>query len=86
MKNTILIIILLGVCLFLFKKTNEGFDSITKNELVNNMDETKNKMKRDYKVFNDETAIMATDQYNKFMILSIVTILILIGTIVYAKI
>ena len=50
------------------------------------MDETKNKMKRDYKVFNDETAIMATDQYNKFMILSIVTILILIGTIVYAKI
>ena len=86
MKNTILIIILLGVCLFLFKKTNEGFDSITKNELVNNMDETKNKMKRDYKVFNDETAIMATDQYNKFMILSIVTILILIGTIVYAKV
>jgi hypothetical protein len=86
MKNTVLIIILLGVCLFLFKKTNEGFDSITKNELVNNMDETKNKMKRDYKVFNDETAIMATDQYNKFMILSIITILVLIGTIVYAKI
>ena len=86
MKNTILIIILLGVCLVLFKKTNEGFDSITKNELVTNMVETKNKMKRDYKVFNDETATMATDQYNKFMLLSIVTILVLIGTIVYAKI
>jgi archaellum component FlaF (FlaF/FlaG flagellin family) len=87
MKNTILIIILLCVSLFLFKKTNEGFESATntKNKLVNNMDETTNKMKRDYKVFNDETAIMATDQYNKFMILSIVTILVLIGTIGYAK-
>ena len=88
MKNTILIIILLCVSLFLFKKTKEGFESASniKNELVNNMDDTKNKMKRDYKVFNDETKIMASDEYTKFMILSIVTIVVLIGTIIYAKI
>jgi len=85
MKNTILIIILLGVCLLLFKKTNEGFDSNTKNKLVNNMDDTTHKMKRDYKVFNDETETMASDQYNKFIVLSIVSILVLIGTIIYAK-
>jgi hypothetical protein len=96
MKNTILIIILLVVCLVLFKKTKEGFDNIInngnstgnsdiKNELVNNIDNTRNKMKNDYKVFNDETATMANDQYNKFMILSIVTLTALIGTIIYAK-
>ena len=67
MLNTILIIILLCVCLLLFKKTKEGFESAsnTKNELVNNMDDTTHKMKRDYKVFNDETAIMATEQSQK---------------------
>ena len=88
MKNTILIIILLFVCLLLFKKTKEGFESAsnTKNELVNNMDDTTHKMKRDYKVFNDETETMASDQYNKFMVLSIITIITLIGTIIYAKI
>jgi hypothetical protein len=75
----------LGVCLLLFKKTNEGFDSNTKNKLVNNMDDTTHKMKRDYKVFNDETETMASDQYNKFIVLSIVSILVLIGTIIYAK-
>jgi hypothetical protein len=42
-------------------------------------------MKNDYKVFNDETATMANDQYNKFMILSSITIIVLIGTIIYAK-
>ena len=77
------------VCLFLFKKTREGFDntinSNIKNELVNNMDNTRNKMKNDYKVFNDETATMANYQYNKFMVLSIVTLIVLIGTIIYAK-
>ena len=88
MKNTILIIILLCVSLFLFKKKKEGFESASniKNELINNMDDTKDKMKRDYKVFNDETKIMASDEYTKFMILSIVTIVVLIGTIIYAKI
>ena len=90
----LLIIILLGVCLYLFKKTKEGFENATKienasnikNELVNNMDETKNKIKRDYKVFNDEATIMANDQYNKFIVLSITTLILLIGTIIYAKI
>lgn len=94
MENTILIIILLCVCLYLFKKKNEGFenasniksDSNIKNELVDNIDNTKNKIKRDYKVFNDEATIMATDQYNKFIVLSITTLILLIGTIIYAKI
>jgi hypothetical protein len=94
MKNTILILILLCVCLVLFKKTREGFDNIInnnisnsniKNELVNNIDNTRNKMKNDYKVFNDETSTMANNEYTKFMILSSVTIIVLIGTIIYAK-
>ena len=96
MNSTILIILLLVVCLVLFKKTKEGFDNIInngnsngnsdiKNALINNMENTRNKMKNDYKVFNDETATMANDQYNKFMILSIVTLTALIGTIIYAK-
>ena len=94
MKNTILILILLCVCLVLFKKTREGFDNIInnnisnsniKNELVNNIDNTRNKMKNDYKVFNDETSTMANNEYTKFMILSSATIIVLIGTIIYAK-
>ena len=87
MKNTILTGILLIVCLVLFKKTKESFEtnSDIKNKLVNAMDEKKDKMKNDYKVFNDEAEIMALDQYNKFMILSVVTLTLLIGTIIYAK-
>jgi hypothetical protein len=42
-------------------------------------------MKNDYKVFNDETSTMANNEYTKFMILSSVTIIVLIGTIIYAK-
>lgn len=90
MKPTILIIILLGVCLFLFKTSIEGLENITKtdikNELVNSMDDKTLKMENDYKVFNDEAETMANDQYNTFIILSIVTLLVLIGTIIYAKI
>jgi len=94
MENNILLLILLCVCLYLFKKTRESFENVSniesasniKNELVDNIDNTKNKMKRDYKVFNDEATIMATDQYNKFIVLSITTLILLIGTIIYAKI
>ena len=89
MKNTtILISILLLTTLIMFIKTKEKFtnnDSQTKNNLVNTIDTTIDKMNHNYKVFENETANMAKKQTTIFIVLSIVTILLLIFTIWYVK-
>jgi hypothetical protein len=89
MKNTtILISILLLTTLIMFIKTKEKFtnnDSQVKNNLINTIDTTINKMNHNYKVFENETANMAKKQTTIFIGLSIVTILLLIFTIWYVK-
>jgi hypothetical protein len=82
-NTTILIILLLFVSLYLFIK-KEGFD--IKNNLVVDMDEKINKMNNDYKVFNDETEILANYQFNTFIVLSSVTLFVIILTIVYVRV
>ena len=72
----------------MFIKTKEKFtnnDSQTKNNLVNTIDTTIDKMNHNYKVFENETANMAKKQTTIFIVLSIVTILLLIFTIWYVK-
>jgi len=89
MKNTtILISILLLTTLIMFIKTKEKFtnnDSQIKNNLVNTIDTTIDKMNHNYKAFENETANMAKKQTTIFIGLSIVTILLLIFTIWYVK-
>jgi hypothetical protein len=89
MKNTtILISILLLTTLIMFIKTKEKFtnnDSQVKNNLVNTIDTTIDKMNHNYKAFENETANMAKKQTTIFIGLSIVTILLLIFTIWYVK-
>jgi hypothetical protein len=89
MKNTtILISILLLTTLIMFIKTKEKFtnnDSQVKNNLINTIDTTINKMNHNYKVFENETDNMAKKQTTIFIGLSIVTILLLIFTIWYVK-
>lgn len=90
-NNVLIFILLITAFIFFVRIYKEGMDNVKYNEDVNNKnniitqisDLRSNINKKDYSLYNTETTAMATQQWNLFIIIGILTLVVILFTIKY---
>ena len=90
-NNILIFVLLITLFIFFMRMYKEGYTADQYNTDVANKNEVNAKItnlttqlnKKDYSIYNSETSAMATQQWNLFIILGIITLIVLLFTLKY---
>ena len=90
-NNILIFVLLITLFIFFMRMYKEGYTTDQYNKEVDNKNNVNSKIqelrinlsKKDYSIYNSETSAMATQQWNLFVILGIITLIILLFTLKY---